>query len=158
MPTWIPRHVISDRFYRSPPARGNGKSSPNSSDLSIRSTAFNPGAIPVPSNHGDGQSADRDEFLTLVVNADLPNLGAAPQVKGGCCAGDKALGHRPDVVGIDLESQGMSFAPDPRTGLQPLSPRFPRAQARRHRAADRPAGRCDGLPASVPSDNRPRFR
>jgi hypothetical protein len=58
----------------------------------------------------DGKPADADQLFPFVRDADLPDLRTFANVNGPGSARDKAFPDAPNVIGVDLQTDGIELA------------------------------------------------
>src|SRR5579863_7628395 len=61
-------------------------------------------------NDRHGKPADTDQLVSFVSNANLPDLGGLADVKGSGDSGHVSFPDAANVVGIDLQSDGIVLA------------------------------------------------
>ena len=61
-------------------------------------------------NDGDGATGNTDEFIILVADFDIPDVGGAATMNGCCHTCQLTLTFGPQVVGIDLQTKGHLFS------------------------------------------------
>jgi len=67
------------------------------------------GTLSGPFEHGYGDTADADDLVPVVVDANLPDLGGLAEMDGSGDACDEAIPHPTQVIGVDLEAYTIIF-------------------------------------------------